>query len=45
MNGLDLIRTIHEKYGPHAPPLIVYTGRELSRAGGNRAAPPSPTRS
>jgi signal transduction histidine kinase/CheY-like chemotaxis protein len=31
MNGLDLIRAIHEKYGPHAPPLIVYTGRELSR--------------
>jgi signal transduction histidine kinase/CheY-like chemotaxis protein len=31
MNGLDLIRAIHEKYGPQAPPLIVYTGRELSR--------------
>ena len=31
MNGLDLIRTIHEKHGAHAPPLIVYTGRELSR--------------
>jgi signal transduction histidine kinase/CheY-like chemotaxis protein/CHASE3 domain sensor protein len=31
MNGLDLIRTIHEKYGPQAPPLIVYTGRDLSR--------------
>ena len=31
MNGLELIREIHQKYGHHAPPVIVYTGRELSR--------------
>jgi signal transduction histidine kinase/CheY-like chemotaxis protein len=30
-NGLDLIREIQQKYGAHAPPVIVYTGRELSR--------------
>ncbi len=30
-NGLDLIREIHQKYGHAAPPVIVYTGRELSR--------------
>jgi CheY-like chemotaxis protein/signal transduction histidine kinase/CHASE3 domain sensor protein len=30
-NGLDLIREIHEKYGRHSPPIIVYTGKELSR--------------
>ena len=30
-NGLDLIREIHQKYGHHAPPIIVYTGKELSR--------------
>ena len=31
MGGLELIREIHQKYGHHAPPVIVYTGRELSR--------------
>lgn len=31
MDGKELIQKIHEKYGPHAPPIIVYTGRELSR--------------
>jgi signal transduction histidine kinase/CheY-like chemotaxis protein/HAMP domain-containing protein len=31
MNGLELIREIHQRYGHHAPPVIVYTGRELSR--------------
>jgi CheY-like chemotaxis protein len=31
MSGLELIREIHQKYGHHAPPVIVYTGRELSR--------------
>jgi CheY-like chemotaxis protein/signal transduction histidine kinase len=30
-NGFDLIREIHQKYGNHAPPIIVYTGKELSR--------------
>jgi CheY-like chemotaxis protein/signal transduction histidine kinase/CHASE3 domain sensor protein len=30
-NGLELIREIHQRYGPHAPPVIVYTGKELSR--------------
>ena len=30
-NGLELIREIHQKYGHHSPPVIVYTGRELSR--------------
>ena len=30
-NGFDLIREIHQKYGPTAPPVIVYTGRELTR--------------
>jgi signal transduction histidine kinase/CheY-like chemotaxis protein len=31
MNGLELIREIHQKYGHAAPPVIVYTGRELTR--------------
>jgi signal transduction histidine kinase/DNA-binding response OmpR family regulator len=31
MSGLELIREIQRKYGPHTPPVIVYTGRELSR--------------
>jgi signal transduction histidine kinase/CheY-like chemotaxis protein/CHASE3 domain sensor protein len=30
-NGLELIREIQQKYGHAAPPIIVYTGRELSR--------------
>jgi CheY-like chemotaxis protein/signal transduction histidine kinase/CHASE3 domain sensor protein len=31
MNGLELIREIQQKYGNAAPPVIVYTGRELTR--------------
>jgi signal transduction histidine kinase/DNA-binding response OmpR family regulator len=31
MNGFDLIRELHRKYGHAAPPVIVYTGRELTR--------------
>jgi CheY-like chemotaxis protein len=31
MNGLELIREIHRKYGRQSPPVIVYTGKELSR--------------
>ncbi len=30
-NGFELIREIHRKYGHHAPPIIVYTGKELTR--------------
>ena len=30
-NGLELIREIHQKYGQHSPPIIVYTGKDLSR--------------
>ncbi len=30
-NGLELIREIHRKYGAHSPPIIVYTGKELTR--------------
>ena len=30
-NGFDLIREIHQKYGQLAPPVIVYTGKELTR--------------
>jgi signal transduction histidine kinase/DNA-binding response OmpR family regulator len=30
--GADLIREIHRKLGVAAPPIIVYTGKELSRA-------------
>ena len=30
-NGLELIREIHTRYGKNAPPVIVYTGKELSR--------------
>jgi CheY-like chemotaxis protein len=31
MSGLDLLRTLHEQRGAHAPPVIVYTGRPLSK--------------
>jgi CheY-like chemotaxis protein/signal transduction histidine kinase/CHASE3 domain sensor protein len=31
MGGLEFIREIHQKYGQGAPPIIVYTGRDLSR--------------
>jgi CheY-like chemotaxis protein len=31
MNGLDLLRRMHEQRGAHAPPVIVYTGRPLSK--------------
>ena len=31
MGGLQFIREIHEKYGHNTPPVIIYTGRELSR--------------
>ena len=30
-NGLELIREIQTRYGQHAPPVIVYTGKDLSR--------------
>jgi CheY-like chemotaxis protein len=30
-NGLELIREIHSRYGTEAPPVIVYTGKELTR--------------
>jgi CheY-like chemotaxis protein len=32
MNGLDLLRMLHEQGGKHAPPVVVYTGRPLSKA-------------
>ncbi|WP_205507400.1 HAMP domain-containing protein [Myxococcus vastator] len=32
MPGTELIRRIHEAHGAGGPPLIVYTGRELTRA-------------
>jgi hypothetical protein len=31
MNGFELIREIQRRYGKVAPPVVVYTGRELSR--------------
>ena len=31
MQGVDFIRKVREKYGHHAPPVIVYTGKELTR--------------
>jgi CheY-like chemotaxis protein/CHASE3 domain sensor protein len=31
MNGVKLIREIQRRYGRHAPPVVVYTGRELER--------------
>jgi CheY-like chemotaxis protein/CHASE3 domain sensor protein len=31
-SGPDLIRAIHQKTGENAPPIIVYTGKDLSRA-------------
>jgi CheY-like chemotaxis protein len=31
-NGPDLIRAIHSKLGTAAPPIIIYTGKDLSRA-------------
>jgi CheY-like chemotaxis protein len=31
-NGLELIRTIHQRFGVAAPPIVVYTGKELTRA-------------
>jgi len=31
MAGLQLIREIQRRYAPHSPPIIVYTGKELSR--------------
>jgi CheY-like chemotaxis protein len=32
MPGADLLRKVHSEQGPATPPVIVYTGRELSRA-------------
>jgi CheY-like chemotaxis protein/CHASE3 domain sensor protein len=32
ISGPDLIRSIHEKLGFAAPPIIIYTGKDLSRA-------------
>jgi len=31
MNGVELIREIQRRCGPQAPPVVVYTGKELSR--------------
>jgi signal transduction histidine kinase/CheY-like chemotaxis protein len=31
MGGLQFIREIHQRYGLNTPPVIVYTGRDLSR--------------
>jgi signal transduction histidine kinase/DNA-binding response OmpR family regulator len=31
MGGLEFIREIHQRHGQNTPPVIVYTGRELSR--------------
>ncbi|MDB6110925.1 MAG: two-component system sensor histidine kinase/response regulator, partial [Pedosphaera sp.] len=31
VNGVELIREIHKQLGRHSPPVIVYTGKELSR--------------
>jgi len=30
-SGVELIREINRRHGPHAPPVIVYTGKELSQ--------------
>jgi CheY-like chemotaxis protein/CHASE3 domain sensor protein len=30
-DGFELIREIHRLFGPHAPPIVVYTGQELTR--------------
>jgi signal transduction histidine kinase/DNA-binding response OmpR family regulator/CHASE3 domain sensor protein len=30
-DGITLIRQIHEKYGEQSPPIIVYTGQDLTR--------------
>nr|WP_224363697.1 HAMP domain-containing protein [Hyalangium versicolor] len=32
MPGAELLRKLHTEHGPATPPVIVYTGRELSRA-------------
>jgi CheY-like chemotaxis protein/CHASE3 domain sensor protein len=32
MDGFQLIREMHRLFGTHAPPIIVYTGQELTRA-------------
>jgi CheY-like chemotaxis protein len=32
MDGLELVRKLHEHAGPRPPPVIVYTGRPLSKA-------------
>jgi CheY-like chemotaxis protein len=31
MNGLDMLRQLEKESGAHPPPVIVYTGRELTR--------------
>ena len=31
MPGIEFIRKLHDKYGATSPPVIVYTGKELSR--------------
>ncbi|MDB6066793.1 MAG: two-component system sensor histidine kinase/response regulator [Pedosphaera sp.] len=31
MSGIELIREIHNKFGDASPPVIVYTGKELTR--------------
>jgi CheY-like chemotaxis protein len=30
-NGVDLIREIHRRHGVHSPPVVIYTGKALSR--------------
>jgi len=32
LNGVELIRAIHQKLGIAAPPIIVYTGKDMTRA-------------
>jgi CheY-like chemotaxis protein/CHASE3 domain sensor protein/GAF domain-containing protein len=32
LNGVELIRAIHQKLGLAAPPIIVYTGKDMTRA-------------
>ncbi|MCW7541978.1 response regulator [Aquabacterium sp. A7-Y] len=32
MEGADLLTAMHERFGAHCPPVVIYTGRELTRA-------------
>ena len=41
MEGADLLMAMHERMGAHCPPVVIYTGRDLTRAQEARLKPVS----